>query len=102
MPIVDQLLAEFSESKFVLLTPLLKYDVFMEILIESPRNLLVITGKSDHHYFVEKVEALNQKENIMVKEFEGTNHSLEVEPFNTEGSISVLCDTIHAISKYLK
>ncbi|GGC77094.1 hypothetical protein GCM10007216_04490 [Thalassobacillus devorans] len=102
IPIIDQLLAEFSESKFILLTPLLKYDVFMKILLESPRDLLVITGKSDHHYFVEKVEALDQKENIMVKEFEGANHYLEVEPFNTIGSISILSETIHAISKYIK
>ncbi|SFJ70624.1 hypothetical protein SAMN04487936_103405 [Halobacillus dabanensis] len=102
IPIVYQLLDEFSGSKFVLLTPLLKYDIVMEILLDSPRNFLVITGKNDHHYFAEKVEALNQRENIMVKEFEGANHSLDVEPFNTIGSISVLSDAIHAINEYLK
>ncbi|WLR42553.1 hypothetical protein LC087_18000 [Bacillus carboniphilus] len=66
IPIIDKLIDDYTQSKFIALTPLLKYDFIMKSLQDSQSNILIIIGKKDHHYIKEKVEVLKKKTNIKV------------------------------------
>ncbi|MFD2923178.1 alpha/beta family hydrolase [Halobacillus naozhouensis] len=102
IPIINEIMVKHPKSTFVLLTPLLKYELFMRPLLESQSKILIIAGSKDHHYVLEKIEALMNKNNIKVKVVNKANHSLEIEPFDTLSSISSLSDTIQSISRFIR
>ncbi|MFU2018883.1 alpha/beta family hydrolase [Peribacillus butanolivorans] len=89
-------------SKMILLTPLLKFDSIFEALLSSNHSTLIVIGEKDPHYISRKIQEIENKTNIKIEKVSNANHSLDIEPFNTSKSISVLENVMKRIDKFLK
>lgn len=90
----------YSNSKVILLTPLLKIDMFYEGILESINETFLVIGKNDAHYVQNKITKLKEKPNLMIKKINNANHSLDVEPFNTSASIKSLSETMDILNNF--
>ncbi|MFD4932438.1 alpha/beta hydrolase [Peribacillus butanolivorans] len=89
-------------SKMILLTPLLKFDSIFEALLSSNHSTLIVIGEKDPHYISRKIQEIENKTNIKIEKVPNANHSLDIEPFNTSKSITVLENVMKRIDKFLK
>ncbi|WP_141430434.1 alpha/beta hydrolase [Bacillus sp. 03113] len=104
IPIIDCLMKsdKYMNSKMILLTPLLKYDSIFESLLTSNDSILLVIGEKDHHYISSKIEAIENKANIIVEKVPNANHSLDIEPFNTFMSITAVEMVMKRLDEFLK
>lgn len=91
----------YSNTKVILLTPLLKIDMFYEGILESNIETFLVIGMNDAHYAQNKITKLKEKSNLMIKTIKNANHSLDVEPFNTSESIKSLSEIMDSLNKFL-
>lgn len=95
--IVDR--EEFSQAKFVWLTPLLQLDIVFNKMNESLPSGLYIIGDKDPCYILERYEQICTKENMSCILIPGTEHSLNYAE-NPIESIDVLKSVITEISNF--
>lgn len=92
---------KYQNSKIVLLTPLLKFDLFYEGLLEISNKTFFVIGEDDSHYINDRIGKLEEKTNLVIKKIKNSNHSLEVEPFNTFVSIKNLSEIMIGLNDFL-
>ncbi|WP_313894451.1 alpha/beta hydrolase [Psychrobacillus sp.] len=92
--------ANYSDSKVILLTPLLKMDAFFEGILGSINETFLVIGKNDVHYVQNKITKLKEKRNLKMKEINNANHSLDIEPYNTTVSIISLGEIMDSINDF--
>ena len=104
IPLISKYIKEarYSKCKTILLTPLLKYDLFFEGVMNSSNTMLVVIGNKDIHFIDEKIVKLQERENINLLEIANANHSLEMEPTNTEHSLEVMFEIMGRIRNFIK
>lgn len=103
IPIISKFAKDsiYSNSKLIILTPLLQYDLYYKRLLESENKTLLIIGNQDHHYIPEKITKIAEKNNFNVKEVANANHSLDIGQFSTTQSISALNDIITNLKDFI-
>ena len=103
IPLISKYIQEesYSTCKTILLTPLLKFDLFFDGVMKSSNDILVVIGDKDSHYIDEKIVKLQQRENIDVLEIANANHSLEIEPTNTVASLKAMSEILEKISNFI-
>ena len=103
IPIISTYIKEarYSNTKFILLTPLLTKDILFDRLMESENPILIVIGTDDPYYVQSKVTALNEKPNITIKEIQQANHSLDIVPNNTSTSIQAIGDIMEVIREFI-
>ncbi|MBB6452425.1 hypothetical protein HNQ94_000870 [Salirhabdus euzebyi] len=84
----------FKDTKMVLLTPLLGYDVLYDSILKSNMLGLLIIGDEDQHYKQELMEQL-QKTKLEIEIIKGANHSLDDYQLDTNQSL-------HNLSRVMK
>ncbi|CAM3974452.1 alpha/beta hydrolase [Mesobacillus zeae] len=91
IPIVNELMKRevFREAKVILFTPLLKLEQFLESLLKSNHQGLLVIGDKDHYYHSNQLERLKQTQ-LTIEVVPNANHSLDIEGFDTEESIAVI------------
>ncbi|WP_371069640.1 alpha/beta hydrolase [Sediminibacillus sp. JSM 1682029] len=60
IPIISKFAKDsiYSNSKMIILTPLLQHDLYYKRLLDSKNRTLLIIGKEDHHYIPEKINKI--------------------------------------------
>lgn len=103
IPIISKFAMDsrFSNSKMIILTPLIQHDLYYKRLLNIENNTLVIIGNEDHHYILERTNKIAEKINFNVKEVANANHSLDIEQFATIQSISALNGIIKNIRDFI-
>ncbi|MGM9949627.1 MAG: alpha/beta family hydrolase [Lysinibacillus sp.] len=103
IPIISNYIKDdrHSNTKFILLTPLLEQDILFNRLTESDNHILIVIGTDDPYYIHHKITALNEKRNITLKEIQQANHSLDIGPNNTSASIQAIGDIMEAIREFV-
>ncbi|MFC4559202.1 alpha/beta family hydrolase [Virgibacillus kekensis] len=91
----------YSHSKVILLTPLLKIDLFYKGILESQNETFMVIGKNDAHYVQEKIKKLDEKSNLVIKGIDNANHSLDVEPFDYTSSLKALSEMMKDLNNFL-
>lgn len=91
----------FKDAKLLLLTPVFQLEGFNEAIQKCGKEMLVVIGTEDKHYIKGHIEELRKKENVRVVEIAGANHSLEVEPADTKGSLRVLAGVMDEVGRFL-
>ncbi|RDY70075.1 alpha/beta hydrolase [Halobacillus trueperi] len=102
LPIAERLIQKYSEARFVLLTPLFKYELYKEPLIHTNAELLIFVGDEDHHYIKSVVESLESRTNIRMEVLKNANHSLDVSGGDTASSIEVMKRVVESIGTFVK
>lgn len=92
--------SDYSTAKLILLTPLLKLEGFLENVLVSKNDLLMVIGTKDYHFVEENIVQLHMKKNLDLIEVEEANHSLEIEPTNTMESLKVMSKIMEAIHQF--
>lgn len=87
---------EFSTSKMILLTPLLKFDAIFDSILNSQHQGLLIIGDKDHHYNPLQISQLI-KTNLELDVVQNANHSLDVDTFDAGQSITALSKIIEKL-----
>ena len=104
IPIANDLMKrdEFSSSKMILLTPLLKFDTIFDSISNSQHQGIIVIGDQDPHYNSNKIAQLTET-NLKIEVIHNANHSLDVVEFETTNSIVALStvmvkiqETIHS------
>lgn len=104
IPIANDLMKrdEFSSSKMILLTPLLKFDTIFDSISNSQHQGIIVIGDQDPHYNSNKIAQLTET-NLKIEVIHNANHSLDVVEFETANSIVALSkvmvkiqETIHS------
>lgn len=95
IPIANDLMKreEFSQSKMVLLTPLLTFDFVFDSILHSRHEGLLVIGDKDHQYNAEQIDQL-QKTNLKIAIVKNANHSVNVGEFETENTITAIAKII--------
>lgn len=103
IPIISKFAKDsrFSNSKMIILTPLLQQDLYYKRLLNIENQTLVIIGNEDHHFILEKTNKIAEKINFNVKEVANANHSLDIEQLTTTQSISALNDIKKNIKDFI-
>ncbi|RKL64701.1 alpha/beta hydrolase [Salipaludibacillus neizhouensis] len=91
----------YSNSKMIILTPLLQHDLYYKRLLESKNKTLLVIGNVDTHYIPEKVTKLAEKTNFNIIEIVNANHSLDIEQLATSKSITALNDLITDLKDFI-
>ncbi|MUK87990.1 alpha/beta hydrolase [Ornithinibacillus sp. L9] len=103
LPIINCLIKNqlYSDSKLVLLTPLLKFDIVFESLMESSNPSLIIVGEKDPHFIPNKVQALESKTNFVIETIPNANHFLDVEPNDTIASLRAMENMVRSLHEFI-
>ncbi|NRD79907.1 alpha/beta hydrolase [Bacillus sp. BRMEA1] len=91
IPIANDLMKrdEFLNTTMILLTPLLKYDLIFDAILNSEHQGLLIIGDNDPHYNIDQIEELS-KSNLLIEVIQNANHHLDIGEFETTNSIFAL------------
>ncbi|PHC44814.1 alpha/beta hydrolase [Bacillus toyonensis] len=102
IPIANDLMKreEFSQSKMVLLTPLLTFNSIFDSILHSRHEGLLVIGDKDHQYNVDQINQL-YKTNLRIDVVKNANHSLNVGEFETENSITVIAKMIRKLEEII-
>ncbi|WP_174732127.1 alpha/beta hydrolase [Mesobacillus harenae] len=92
----------FLDSKIILLTPLLKFDSIFETLLGSNHSAFIAIGENDPNYILDRIQAIEDKTNIIIQNVPNANHSLDMEPFDTIKSITGLGEVMSRLEEFLK
>ncbi|CAM3797445.1 alpha/beta hydrolase [Mesobacillus zeae] len=91
IPIANDLMKrnEFSNSKMILLTPLLKFDSIFDSILNSEHQGLLIIGDKDPHFNLNQIDQLSSS-NLKIEVVQNANHHLDIGEFETTNSILAL------------
>jgi len=92
---------EFLQSKMILLTPLLTFDMIFDSILHSNHEGLLVIGDKDHQYNADQIDQLH-KTNLRIDVVKNANHSLNVGEFETENSIIVIAKMIGKLEEIIK
>ncbi|WP_433774349.1 alpha/beta hydrolase [Bacillus wiedmannii] len=100
IPIANDLMKreEFSQSKMILLTPLLTFDTIFDSILHSDQEGLLVIGDKDHQYNADQIDQLH-KTNLKIEVVKNANHSLNVGGFETENSIEAIAKVIEKLEE---
>lgn len=103
IPIANDLMKrnEFSKSKMILLTPLLKFDSIFDSILNSEHQGLLVIGDKDPHFNSNKIEQLSNS-NLKIEIVQDANHSFDIEEFHTTNSILALSRIVEKLQEALK
>ncbi|MGM7700419.1 alpha/beta hydrolase [Pseudalkalibacillus sp. Hm43] len=104
IPIINAYMKDerFSNTKMVILTPLVKFDRIFNNLMDAEQAVYLVIGTDDPHYISDRINTLTEKENIVLEEFQGANHSLDKQPFKTIQSLELLKETLMGMQVFLE
>ncbi|MED3084849.1 alpha/beta hydrolase [Bacillus toyonensis] len=102
IPIANDLMKreEFSQSKMILLTPLLTFNSIFDSILHSRHEGLLVIGDKDHQYNIDQINQL-YKTNLRIDVVKNANHSLNVGEFKTENSITVIAKMIRKLEEII-
>ncbi|EEL33978.1 alpha/beta hydrolase [Bacillus toyonensis] len=102
IPIANDLMKreEFSQSKMILLTPLLTFNSIFDSILHSRHEGLLVIGDKDHQYNVDQINQL-YKTNLRIDVVKNANHSLNIGEFETENSITVIAKMIRKLEEII-
>lgn len=91
IPIANDLMKreEFSASKMILLTPLIKFDSVFNSILNSEHQGLLVIGDNDLHYNPSQIEQLSET-NFIIDVVQNADHSLDIGEFEATESILAL------------
>lgn len=103
IPIANDLMKrnEFSKSKMILLTPLLKVDSIFDSIFNSEHQGLLVIGDKDPHFNLNQIAQLS-KSNLKIEIVQNANHHLDIGEFETTNSISALSRVLEKLQKEIK
>jgi hypothetical protein len=70
--------------------------------LKCNHSALIVIGERDNHYITSKIETLGCNNYIKIEKVPNANHSLDIEPFNTTMSITVLEKVMERLKSFLK
>lgn len=100
IPIANDLMKreEFTQSKMIVLTPLLTFEsIFDSILHSSHEGLLIIGDKTDQ-YNANQIDQL-YKTNLTIDVVKNANHSVNVGEYETENSIEAIAKIMRKLKE---
>ncbi|WP_157260505.1 alpha/beta hydrolase [Bacillus cereus] len=92
---------EFSQSKMILLTPLLTFDTIFDSILHSDHEGLLVIGDKDHQYNADQIDQLH-KTNLKIDVVKNANHSVNIGEFETENSITAIAKVIEKIKEVVR
>ncbi|WP_391123143.1 alpha/beta hydrolase [Psychrobacillus sp. L3] len=103
IPIANDLMKriEFSNSKMIVLTPLLKFDSIFESILNSEHQGLLVIGNKDPHFNSNQMEQLSNSK-LKIEVVQNANHSLDIEESDTTNSILALSRVVEKLQETLK
>ncbi|PEL80194.1 alpha/beta hydrolase [Bacillus wiedmannii] len=103
IPIANDLMKreEFTQSKMIVLTPLLTFESIFDSILHSSHEGLLVIGDNDHHYNANQINQLEQS-NLMIEIVKNANHSLNVGEFETENSIEAIAKVIEKLKEVVR
>lgn len=103
IPIANDLMKrnEFTKSKMILLTPLLKFDSIFDSILNSEHQGLLVIGDKDPHFNSNQIDQLSSS-NLKIEVVQNANHHLDIGEFETTNSISALSRVMEKLQKAIK
>ncbi|PEL47430.1 alpha/beta hydrolase [Bacillus toyonensis] len=103
IPIANDLMKreEFSQSKMILLTPLLTFNSIFDSILHSRHEGLLVIGDRDHQYNANQIEQLDHS-NLKIEIVNNANHSLNVGEYGTENSIEAIAKVIEKLKEVVR
>lgn len=103
IPIANDLMKreEFSQSKMILLTPLLTFNSIFDSILHSRQEGLLVIGDRDHQYNADQINQLH-KINFKIDVVKNANHSLNVGEYETENSIEAIAKVIEKLKEVVR
>ncbi|MFF2753632.1 alpha/beta hydrolase [Psychrobacillus sp. NPDC058041] len=92
---------EFSNSKMILLTPLLNYDSIFNSILNSEHQGLLVIGDKDHHFDSNQIEQLSNSK-LKIEVIQNAIHSLDIVDSDTTNSILTLSRVVEKLEETLK
>lgn len=103
IPIANDLLKrdEFLKSKMIILTPLLRFDLIFDSILNSEHQGLLVIGDKDPHFNSNQIEKLSNS-NLKIEVIQNANHSLDIGEFKTTNSILALSMVMEKLQEAIK
>ncbi|PGB02550.1 alpha/beta hydrolase [Bacillus toyonensis] len=103
IPIANDLMKreEFSQSKMIVLTPLLTFDSIFDSILHSRHEGLLVIGDKDHQYNADQINQLH-KTNLTIDVVKNANHSVNVGEYETENSIEAIAKVIEKLKEVVR
>ncbi|UOB76849.1 alpha/beta hydrolase [Bacillus sp. ZJS3] len=103
IPIANDLMKreEFTQSKMILLTPLLTFDSIFDLILHSHHEGVLVIGDKDHQYNADQIEQLH-KTNLTINVVKNANHSVNVGEYETENSIVAIANIIEKLKEVIR
>lgn len=103
IPIANDLMKreEFTQSKMIVLTPLLNFDSIFDSVLHSCHDGLLVIGDKDHQYNASQMERL-EPSNLKIEIVKNANHSLNVGEYETESSIEAIANIIEKLKEVVR
>ncbi|MBE7103954.1 alpha/beta hydrolase [Bacillus cereus] len=103
IPIANDLMKREAllQSKMILLTPLLTFDMIFDSILHSNHKGLLVIGDKDHQYNVDQINQLH-KTKLKIDVVKNANHSVNVGEFETENSIEAIAKVIEKLKEVVR
>ena len=103
IPIANDLMKreEFTQSKMIVLTPLLTFESIFDSILHSSHEGLLVIGDKDHQYNADQVNQL-YKTNLTIDVIKNANHSVNVGEYETENSIEAIANIIEKLQEVVR
>ncbi|MFF1289926.1 alpha/beta hydrolase [Bacillus thuringiensis] len=103
IPITNDLMKreEFTQSKMILLTPLLTFDTIFDSILHSRHEGFLVIGDKDHQYNADQIDQL-YKTNLQIEVVKNANHSVNVGGYETENSIEAIAKIIGKLKEVVR
>ncbi|WP_078382761.1 alpha/beta hydrolase [Sutcliffiella halmapala] len=92
---------EFLKSKMIILTPLLKFDLIFDAILNSEHQGLLVIGDKDPHFNLNQIVKLSNS-NLMIEVVQDANHSLDVGEYGTTKSLFALTRVMEKLQEVIK
>ena len=103
IPIANDLMKkeEFTQSKMIVLTPLLNFDSIFDSILHSRHDGLLVIGDKDYQYNADQIDQL-YKTNLQIEVVKNANHSVNVGGYETENSIEAIAKIIGKLKEVVR
>ncbi|BCB38040.1 hypothetical protein BCJMU51_2936 [Bacillus cereus] len=103
IPIANDLMKreEFLQSKMILMTPLLTFDMIFDSILHSNHEGILVIGDKDHQYNADQIDQLH-KTNLQIEVVKNANHSVNVGEYETENSIEAIAKVIEKFKEVVR
>lgn len=103
IPITNDLMKreEFTQSKMILLTPLLTFDTIFNSILHSSHEGLLVIGDKDHQYNADQIDQL-YKTTLTIDVVKNANHSVNVGEYETKNSIEAIANIIEKLKEVVR